>query len=164
MGYEPYRPEYISAIMAVASILSAKWTDPAPAVCNSARCGLSRLGHARDTTVYAGMIPQVIIPPVTVAITELPGEPADPRQEYDTAYDNPSYTVHIIGDDLEVLDTVAHEIRAGADRTAHITTAYGTVNTLSVGPPSRTVRGARPRYDVQMTVNAEFIREEVSEA
>ena len=150
--------------MAVASILSSKWTDPAPSVCNLARCGFTRLGRAKDTTVYAGMIPPYPLAPVTVAITELPGEPADPRQAYDEAYDNPAYTVHIIGDDLEMLDAVAQEIRAGADRTAHITTDYGTVNTLSVGPPSRTVRGARPRYDVQMTVNAEFIREEVSEA
>lgn len=99
-----------------------------------------------------------------MALTELPGGPADPRQRYDTAYDDPSYTLHIVGEDLERLDAVAQEIREGADRTAHISTEYGTVNTLQVGPPRRTVRMTRPRYDVQMTIDAEFIREDTQEA
>ena len=162
IGFEPYRPEYISPILAVAQIIGDKWTDR-PTRCGAARCGLSRLGHIASTQVYAGQIPQICPGEVTVALTELPGAPADPRQEYAEAYDNPSYTLHIIGDDLVRLDEVALEIREGADRTAHITTDHGTVNTLSVGPPTRTVRGARPRYDVQMTVDAEFIREQQAE-
>lgn len=164
LGWTPYRPQYRAGILAVAEIIAGKWTDRAPAHCGIARCGLTALGRGRSTQVYAGQIPQVCTAEVTVALTELPGGPADPRQEYDEAYDNPSYTLHIVGDDLERLDAVAHEIREGADRTCHISTEYGTVNTLAVGPPSRTIRTARPRYDVQMTIDAEFIREDTQEA
>ena len=164
IGYEPQRPTTISAIRAVAEIIAGHWTERAPAHCGVARCGLTRLGHARSTQVYAGQIPQVCTAEVTAALTELPGGPADPRQEYDTAYDNPSYVLHLVGEDLERLDAVAQEIREGADRTAHIATDHGTVNTLQVGPPRRTVRTARPRYDVQMTIDAEFIREDTQEA
>ena len=149
--------------MAVAEIIAGKWTDRAPAHCGIARCGLSRLGHIGSTQVYAGQVPQVCTAEVTVALTEQPGGLADPRQEYTTAYDNPAYTLHIIGEDLQRLDEVAHAIREGADRTCHIATEYGTVNTLAVGPPSRTIRTARPRYDVQMTIDAEFIREDTQE-
>jgi hypothetical protein len=109
-------------------------------------------------------VPQVCTADVTVALTERPGGPADPRQAYAEAYDNPAYTLHIIGDDMVRLDEVAHMIREGADRTAHLATEYGTVNTLQVGPPSRTIRTSRPRYDVQMAVDAEFIREDTQEA
>ena len=164
IGYEPQRPTTISAIRAVAEIIAGHWTERAPAHCGIARCGLSTLGHRGSTQVWAGQIPQVCTAEVTVALTELPGGPADPRQRYDTAYDNPRYTLHIVGEDLERLDAVAQEIREGADRTAHIATDHGTVNTLQVGPPRRTVRTARPRYDVQMTIDAEFIREDTQEA
>ena len=150
--------------MAVAEIIAGKWTERAPAHCGIARCGFTRLGHAGSTQVHAGQVPQICLADVTVALTERPGGPADPRQAYADAYDNPAYTLHIIGEDLARLDEVAHMIREGADRTAHITTEYGTVNTLQVGPPSRITRTARPRYDVQMAVDAEFIREDTQEA
>ncbi len=65
---------------------------------------------------------------------------------------------------MTALDTVAETIRAGADMTAHITTDYGTINGLRIGPPRRTVRNHGPRYDTQLTVTAEFIREETEEA
>ena len=164
LGWSPPIPIAVSAIRAVAEIIAGHWTERAPAHCGIARCGLSTLGHRGSTQVWAGQIPQVCTAEVTVALTELPGGPADPRQEYADAYDNPSYTLHIVGEDLPRLDEVAHMIRAGADRTAHIATDHGTVNTLQVGPPRRTVRTARPRYDVQMTINAEFIREDTQEA
>ena len=164
LGWAPYSPAYRAAIKAVAEIIAGHWSERAPAHCGIARCGLSRLGHRGSTQVWAGQIPQVCTADVTVALTERPGGPADPRQEYADAYDNPAYTLHIIGEDLPRLDEVAHMIREGADRTAHISTEYGTVNTLQVGPPSRTLRTSRPRYDIQMAVNAEFIREDTQEA
>lgn len=97
--------------------------------------------------------------PLTAALTALPGGEADPRQEYAEAYDNPAFTLHLLGEDLVRLDSVARDIRAGADRTAHIVTEYGTINTLAVGPPRRIIRSDRPRYDVQMQIEAEYIRQ-----
>lgn len=108
------------------------------------------------------MIPLVQTTAVTIALTELPGGPADPRQVFDTAYDNPSYTLHILGEDMVQLGRVAEAIREGCDRTAHISTDYGTVNTLRVGPSRMTVRNDRPRYDVQMQVDAEIVRRMLS--
>ena len=35
------------------------------------------------------------------------------------------------------------------------------INTLSVGPASRTVRNQSPRYDVTMVIDAEVIRENI---
>jgi len=100
---------------------------------------------------------------VTVSLTELPGGPADPRQEYNEAFDNPSYTLHIIGEDLVRVDGIAQQIRAGADRTAHITTEYGYINGISIGPPRRRIRPLRPRYEVTMTIDAEIVREIITE-
>ena len=164
LGWAPPVPDTRAGIRAVAEYLAGKWTSDEAPRCGVARCGYTRLGASGSTQVYAGQYPQVCTAYVTLALTELPGGPADPRQEYADAYDNPAYTLHIIGEDLPRLDEVAHMIREGADRTAHISTEYGTVNTLQVGPPRRTVRTARPRYDVQMTIKAEFIREDTQEA
>lgn len=97
--------------------------------------------------------------PLTAALTALPGGEADPRQEYADAYDNPAFILHLLGEDLVRLDSVARDIREGADRTAHIETAHGTINTLAVGPPRRIIRSDRPRYDLQLTIEAEYIRE-----
>ncbi len=105
------------------------------------------------------MLPVVHNDALTAALTALPGGEADPRQEYLTAYDNPAFTLHLLGEDLVRLDRVAQDIRDGADRTAHIVTEHGTINTLSVGPPRRIIRSDRPRYDVQMQIEAEYIRE-----
>ena len=148
----------MSAIRSVAEILSTKWTDREVARCNVARCGAVTLNHQENTTVYAGMIPQVITTPITLALTELPGGRADPRQRYDTAFDNPSFTLHIVGEDLVKLDRVAKEIIAGTDRTGHYVTTFGTVNGIMVGPPRREVRNDRPRYDVQLTIETEMVR------
>ena len=82
-----------------------------------------------------------------------------PRQRYDTAYDNPVYDLHIVGNDLTMLDRVAGHIREQLDRTSHIETGNGTINTLSIDPPVRSERKARPRYDVVLTINAEVIRQ-----
>ena len=164
LGWTPPVPDTRAGIRAVAEYLAGKRTGDEAARCGVARCGYTRLGASGSTQVYAGQYPQVCTAYVTLALTELPGGPAVPRQEYAEAYDNPAYTLHIIGEDLQRLDEVAQEIRAGADRTAHITTQYGIINGISIGPPQRTVRGARPRYDVQMTVDAEIIREHLQEA
>ena len=127
-------------------------------ICGASVCGRTRLGQIDQPAIYAGMIPLVQTSDVTIALTELPGGPADPRQVYGTAYDNPAYTLHILGEDLVKLDTMAEAIRKGADRTAHIETEHGTINTLAVGPARRIIRTDRPRYDVQMEISAEFVR------
>ena len=126
--------------------------------CNASRCGAMRCAQTDPGTVYAGLIPQILPDIVTKALTDRPGGPADPRQRYGTAYDNPEFVLHIVGEDLVAIDKAAQIIRREADRTAHITTEYGIINTLSIGPPRRTVRPDRPRYDVQMDVRAELIR------
>ena len=128
--------------------------------CNVARCGLTRLGEWYVYQgVFAGQIPTKIAPgTITAALTELPGGPADPRQVYTTAFDNPSMTLHIIGDDLLELDEIADRITFLLDRTAHHDTAYGTVNGISINPPKRTVRNDRPRYDLQLVIDMEMAR------
>lgn len=148
----------MSGIRAVAEVLREHIPNNHLSVCNVAVCGQTRLGQIGGTQIYAGMIPLIHTDAVSIALTELPGGPADPRQEYNTAYDNPAYTLHILGEDLVKVDRVARDIRAGADRTAHLSTQYGTINTLAVGPPRRIVRSDRPRYEVQMEVRAEIIR------
>lgn len=104
------------------------------------------------------MLPQVLPSIITKALTELPGGPADPRQRYGTAYDNPAFILHIVGEDLCEIDKAAQIIRQEADHTAHIITEHGTINTLSIGPARRIIRSDRPRYDVQLTIEAEYIR------
>ena len=146
-----------NALKACAEILSSvQWTVPAR--CNVARCGASYLGAEDDDVYYAGMVPVRMLRNITAALTELPGEPADPRQSYNTAFDNPSMTLHIIGDDLVWLDKIANEVLTRFDRISHITTQYGTVNGMRVNPPRRTVRNDRPRYDVQLSIEMEMAR------
>lgn len=170
----------ISAVRAFAELINPIWNDmlyprcgvttcgtrrlryhqQTESICNVARCGLTRLGewHVYQG-VYAGMIPVKIAPgTITAAVTELPGGPADPRQVYDVAFDNPAMTLHIIGDDLVELDDLADRITVAFDRTAHHDTAWGTVNGISIGPPKRTVRNDRPRYDLQLTIDMEMAR------
>ena len=144
--------------MAVAEVLQAHVIPYVIARCGIAICGWTRCAHIDTPTVYGGMLPVMSRSDVTVALTRLPGGQADPRQIYAEAYDNPAFTLHVLGEDLIKMDDTAESIREGCDRTAHITTEYGTINTLSVGPPRRIVRSDRPRYDVQMTIEAEFIR------
>ena len=174
------------AVRAVREIIAGLWPDPIPlrcgiAVCGSgrlgvgmywpidewtipARCGLARCGASfcgrivPNDGIFAGMLPVMYGHHVTVGLTELPGSPADPRQRYDTAYDNPGVTIHIVGDELVWLDQVAEHIIEKVDRRSHITTAYGTVNGIRINPASRTVRKDRPRYDVQMTIDMEMVR------
>lgn len=128
-------------------------------VCNIAVCGRTRLGQIDKAQVYAGMLPVLPDGAITAALTPLPGGEADPRQEYAQAYDNPAFILHLLGEDLVRLDRVAEDIRARSDRTAHIVTEHGTINTLSVGPARRIIRSDRPRYDIQMQIEAEFIRQ-----
>lgn len=145
------------ALRACAEILSAvQWTVPAR--CNVARCGASYCAAEAEDVFYAGMVPVRMLRGMTAALTQLPGSPADPRQVYDTAFDNPSMVLHIIGDDLVWLDKIAEEILSRFDMTSHITTSYGEVNGLRINPPKRTVRTDRPRYDVQLTIDMEMVR------
>ena len=177
MTYDPVR--------AVAEVIAGLWDDPVPARCGatacgganlgvgtawpidldtaawcgSAVCGLARCGRiVPNGGIFAGLIPPKLSHRVTLALTVAGGGPADPRQVYATAYDNPAYELHVIGDDLQWLDTVAGTVQAALDRTAHLGTSWGTINTLAVGPPSRTIRRQRPRYDVTLTINAEMER------
>ena len=148
------------ALRACAEIIrgAVAWKNTMPR-CNVARCGATGCADFtyRDG-VYAGMLPVKLTADITGALTELPGSPADNRQRYDTAFDSPSMTLHIVGDDLVRLDAVAHAIIEGVDRRSHITTQYGEVNGIRVEPPTRTVRSDRPRYDVQLTINMEMAR------
>ena len=133
------------------------WT--VPAYCNVARCGASFCGRIiGNDALFAGMLPVMYSHHVTLGLTEIPGGPADPRQVYAEAYDNPGMTLHIVGDDLSWLDAVAEHIIGELDRTAHVTTAWGTVNGLRIDPPRRTTRKDRPRYDVQINIDMELIR------
>ena len=104
------------------------------------------------------MLPVMYSHRVTIGLTELPGSPADPRQIYRTAFDNPSMILHIIGNDLLSLDAVADEVIKTLDRTGHYDTTFGTVNGVRIGPPRRTVRNDRPRYDLQLTIDMETSR------
>jgi len=161
LGYILPAPIEHSGIRAVAEYLRTFWKSGEVSRCGLARCGYTHL--ARTGNIYAGQVPIVCTETITAALTENPGGPRDPRQIYATAYDNPGYTLHIIGDDLVCIDEAAETIRAGADMTAHITTDYGTINGLRIGPAKRTVRTFGPRYDIQMTITAEFIREIIQE-
>lgn len=147
------------ALRACAEILrrAVAWKNP-PARCNVARCGATGCADFtyRDG-VYAGMLPVKITADITGALTELPGSPADPRQRYDTAFDNPSMMLHIVGDDLQRMDAVADAI-IRLDRSSHIETEYGEVNGIRINPASRTVRADRPRYVLQMIIDMEMVR------
>lgn len=146
-----------SAIRACAEILSSvQWTVPAR--CNVARCGASYANAEASDVYYAGMVPVRMLRNITAGLVEDYGSPADPRQVYDTAFDNPAMTLHLIGDDLVWLDKIAEQIIATYDRTSHITTAYGTVNGMRIGPPKREVRADRPRYDLQLSIEMEMVR------
>ncbi len=175
-----------SPIRAVSELIAGLWEDePVPPRCGISVCGATRLGHGFDwpidneTTAYcgvnrcglahcgrivrndgifAGMVPRMLAHHVTMALTPLKGGPADPRPRFDTAYDNPAFLLHVIGDNLLWVDRVAHTVREELDRTAHLTTTYGVVNTLAVGPPSRDVRSSHPRYDVTMKITTEMER------
>lgn len=125
--------------------------------CGEAVCGTSVSAGGRTRTVYAGRIP-VLADDIVLALTEDPGAPAEDRQTYRTGYDDPEYTLHILSDDLVAADTLAQTIRSELDRTGHHVTDDGTINTLAVAPPRRTVRPMRPRYDLQVSVRAEYVR------
>lgn len=130
------------------------------ALCGVARCGASYCNYTPlSVGVYAGMIPTRCLPgTTTAALTELAGQPADPRQKYHTAFDNPAFTLHLIGDDMVSLDKVAQRIIKRLDRTGHYDTIFGTINGIRIEPPKRTVRSDRPRYDLQLTINMEMAR------
>ena len=147
------------ALRACAEFLhsAVAWRAP-PARCNVARCGASGCGDMiyRDG-VYAGMLPVKMTADITGALTELPGSPADPRQRYDTAFDNPSMILHIVGDDLQRMDAIADAI-IKLDRSSHISTEYGEINGIRINPAKRTVRSDRPRYVLQMIIDMEMVR------
>ena len=148
------------ALRACAEIIAGilPWKAPV-ARCNLARCGAVNCGgHTYRDGVYAGMLPVILKEGnITAALTELPGGPADPRQVYDVAFDNPSMTLHIVGDDLVRMDMIA-ELVLKLDRSSHITTQYGEVNGIRINPASMTVRKDRPRYDVQLLIEMEIAR------
>ena len=134
-----------------------EWT--VPAYCGVARCGASFCGRiVPNDAIFAGMLPVMYGHHVTMGLTETPGGPADPRQAYDCAFDDPGMTLHIVGDNMTWLDQTADFILTKLDRTSHISTSYGTVNGLRIGPPKREVRNDRPRYDLQLTVDMEMAR------
>lgn len=134
-----------------------EWT--VPAYCGVARCGASFCGRiVPNGAIFAGMLPVMYSHRVTLGLTELPGAPADPRQAYHTAFDNPSMTLHMVGDDMQMLDRTADYIMGKLDRTSHIETSFGTVNGIRIAPPRREVRKDRPRYDLQLTIDMEMIR------
>lgn len=118
-----------------------------------------RIAGGGDTPVYAGQIPLIPSPDgITVALTEAPGESADPRQKAVRYFDNPGYTLHIISDDLVLADTYAQTVLGALYRASHIRTDYGSINTLTADAPRRVVRTDRPRYDLQMDIRAEVVR------
>lgn len=145
----------MSAIRSVADAIVAH-LPTLPAECGVARCGEIHLG-GELRKCYAGLIPITSERPI-IAITENVGAPADPRQRYRVAFDNPSYTLHIISDDMTAADEIAEDIREALDRSSHIDTAHGMINTMSVGPASRIVRDDRPRFDLTMVIDAEIVR------
>lgn len=127
-------------------------------VCGVAVCGRATLRRILYP-VYAGQIPLIPSPlGITVALTEDAGGPADPRQVSDVFYDNPSYTLHVISDDLVLADQYAEDVLRTLYRACHLSTEYGEINTFHVDPPRRVVRPVRPRYDVQMSIQAEVVR------
>ena len=158
----------ISAVKACADVLNRiiKTTCQTPwyivpARCNVARCGASYCAKEDGSkgNVYAGMIPTVLcIQYPTAVLTEEIGGPADPRQRFDWAFDNPAFTLHLIGDNLVALDTIADTVVAKMDQQAHISTMFGEINGIRINPPKRTVRDDRPRYDVQLLIEMEIAR------
>lgn len=153
------------ALRACREILRRLWNDGTPdpwiipAYCGRARCGATYCAETDPRSgVYAGMVPVRIMNDVTVALTQDVGSPADPRQRYHAAFDNPAMTLHIIGEDLLTLDGIAETVLKNVDRRTHIDTAFGTVNGIRVMPPVRTVRSDRPRYDIQLSIEMEMVR------
>jgi len=135
------------------------WTDTT-AYCGRARCGAAHCGRiAENGAFFAGIIPAMKSHHITLTLTEDMGGRPDPRQRYGTAYDNPSFTLHIIGDRLDWLDAVADCLRTRCDRGAHITTEDGYINGIRIAPPQRDIRTSRPRYDVTMRIETEVIRQ-----
>lgn len=124
------------------------------AICGAAHCG--RI--ASNGAIFAGTIPAMKSHAITLVLTEDMGGLPDPRQQYATAYDNPAFTLHIIGDRLEWLDQVADILRSRTDRTAHIETENGIINGFHIAPPERRINTARPRYDVTMKIDTEIVR------
>lgn len=105
----------------------------------------------------------------SMALTERPGGPADPRQSWEptsdwNAYDNPALTLHLVGEDMAVADSLARRIREELDQTAHLQTPHGVLNGLRIGPPRRTARASRPRYELMLDIEAEYIRPTTQEA
>lgn len=148
----------MSEIDAVAEYIGSRIAEPC-ARCGTARCGMSYCGDDIEDgpyTVYAGMVPEPRNGQMVAALTERPGGPADPRRSA-VRYTDPAYTLHLIGDDLTVLDRVADKVRA-LDRTAHIMTMSGEINTFRVLPPERRMGMRRPRYDVTLGIDAEVIK------
>lgn len=178
--------EVQSAIMAIRDYIADRYPDPVPprcgiAVCGAprlglgaywpvdrwtvpARCGLARCGAsfagriASNHALFAGTLPVMYSHGVTIGLTELMGGAADPRQRYDTAYDNPGIAVRIVGDDLVRIEAVAEELRAYLDGARHIDTPHGTINGMTCAPGTRRARADRPRYEIIMTVEAEYVR------
>ena len=75
------------------------WTDTT-AYCGKARCGAAHCGRiANNGAIFAGNIPAMKSHAVTLVLTEDAGGRPDPRQAYATAYDNPTFTLHIIMQD-----------------------------------------------------------------
>lgn len=176
----------VSALRACSEIIAGLWPDPVPLRCGIAVCGGGRLGVGTywpvdewtvptycgvarcgasfcgriipNGAIFAGMLPVMYSHRVTLGLTELAGGPADPRQVYHTAFDNPSMTLHVVGDDMQMLDRTADYIMGKLDRQAHIETTFGTVNGIRINPPKRTVRNDRPRYDVQLLIEMEIAR------
>lgn len=136
------------------------WGDSVPAWCNVARCGISYCGRISQDSggVYTGMRPTMYSRQITLSLTEAQGGPPDPRQVYDTAYDNPALVLHINGDRLEWLDWFGRRIREELDMTTHLETPHGTVNGLRIGPAKRINRTTRPRYELVLEIEAEYIR------
>lgn len=152
MTYNPIR--------ACAELIEGTMTwKNAPARCNRARCGMSFCGDLTDEAgVYAGMLPVKLTSAITAALTAEMGGPADPRQRFDIAFDNPAFTLHIVGNDLVRIDRIAQLVIDKLDRTGHHDTTFGTVNGIRINPPKRTVRSDRPRYDVQLLIEMEMAR------
>lgn len=127
--------------------------------CGRARCGAARCGRiVRNNAVFAGMVPAMTAHHITMALEELPGDRADPRQAYAEAYDNPAFTLHIIGDRLDWITALA-EFLHGMDMGQHIETEDGVLNGIRILPYDIKERPKRPRYDVQLHIDAEYIRD-----
>ena len=132
--------------------------------CGRARCGAARCGRIiRNDSFFAGMVPVMTSHYITLALEETPGGRADPRQQYAEAYDNPGYVLHIVGDRLDWITSLAEFIH-GLDMGEHIATEDGVLNGVRILPYDIRERPKRPRYDVQLTIEAEYIRNSELEA